>query len=355
MTRIAASLVIAVTLALAVNAAMLWGASPGGAAAPTPKATATGTPMPSAPPLPPGYIHLRVVDDFNRTGEEEPGEHGIAGAHFRAGCEDAFVELTTNMNGDYVGPATRDEGGRGFECFFLEREFGWLPTSPLALPVPPSWDANGPIRYFVHVLGPTVMELHAETILRGLPEPHVTFSRVAPPFTGTNVGCVESFAEGIGWTLIIVGSEQRDGCPSKGDRFSVIMNGVVVGTFPFLPGSTAPEELRFVAGGDSMRLDSADADGAEIGGLDCSVVRPHAGGLIPPSSAIYVLSDEARPGCGTPGKLVRFTKDGRPLEPLVPWYAGDQNGAIEFTDAAPRSIKPPNTGSAGLLPEVRVE
>lgn len=353
MTRIALSILVAVVSAGALAFGASRTAAPGAAATPKPAATSTATP--TATPLPPGFIHLRVVDDLNRTGGEEPGEHGIAGAHFRVGCEDAFVQLTTDLNGDYVGPASRDEGGRGHECFLLERNAGWLPISPLRLPIPSTAGLDAPVRFFVHVLGPTVMELHADVIVRGLPETNVKFSRAAPPFTGTNVGCVESFAEGIGVTLIIVGNDQRVGCPSKGDRFSVIMENQVVGTFVFEPRSIAPDELTFVAGGDSMRIVAADADGAQIDGANCAVVRRVGGGFTPPSFAIYVLSDEARSGCGAPGKLVRFTKGGRLLDPFVPWYAGGQNGRIEFTEASTSVITPPNTGSAGPLPGARAD
>lgn len=352
MARIALSILIVVASVGALAFAASRSAAPGAAA--TPKPTATGTPVPTATPLPAGYIHLRVVDDFNRTGVEEPGEHGIAGAHFRVGCEDAFVQLTTDAKGDYAGPAPRDEGGRGYECFLLERNAGWLPTSPLRLPIPSAAGLDAPVRFFVHVLGPTAMELHADVIVRGLPETNVKFSRTAPPFTGTNVGCVESFAEGIGVTLIIVGSDQRVGCPSKGNRFSVIMENQIVGTFPFEPGVTAPDELTFIAGGDSMRV-AAGADSAEIDGIACAIVRPTAVVLVPPANMFYILSDEARPGCGAPGKLARFKKGGRPLDPLVPWYAGDQNGRIELTEATTRVITPPNTGSAGLLPGARAD
>ena len=202
------------------------------------------------------------------------------------------------------------------------------------------------------------MEIHADVILRGLPDTNVSFSQAAPPFTGAGNGCVEPMNEGAGVTLLILGSDLRRECPSKGDRFSIVMEGQVVGTFPFLPGTIAPDELTFVAGGDSMLVAATEADGARIEGgtgAECAVVRPVGGSLTPPQNFIYVLSDEARPGCGTPGKLVRFTNGGRPLDPLVSWHAGAQNGGIEFTDAKPRVITPPNTGSAGLLPGARAD
>jgi hypothetical protein len=299
-------------------------------------------------------VHVRVVDDTNGNGREDPGERGIAGANVDAGCGDHFFLLTTNANGDAAG-APSHNSLLDHDCYYLQLRFGWFPVSPLSLQVlapPPPTTA---VMFFVHDLGPSVMELHGDVVVRGLPATNVTFSRAAPPFTGKNAGCVESFMQGSAATAIIVGSDQRAGCPSKGDKFSVIMEGQVVATFQFLPGEITPDEFTFVAGGDSMLAAAEHADGAQIDGADCAVVRPMSGGLTSPSNFIYVLSDEARAGCGTPGKLVRFTNGGRPLDPLIEWHAGAQNGGIDFTEALPHIITPPNTGSAGLLPGARAD
>jgi len=352
MARVSTSILLAFALALAA-ATFTWHiASPSAAA--TPKPTTTATPAPTATPLPPGYVHVRVVDDVNANGREDPGERGLGGANIEGGCSDGKTLATTDSNGDAIALLIPSDVAGGHECFQIQRRVGWLPVTSLTQQIPTA-GVTGPVRFFIHVFGSTVMELHGETFVRGLPAEDVTFSRTAPPFTGGTVGCIEAFREGIGWTLIVVGSDLRAGCPSKGDRFSVIMEDQIVGTFPFLPGTIAPDELTFVAGGDSMLVVAGGADGAQIDGADCAVVRHVGGGLTPPGNFIYVLSDEARAGCGTPGKLIRFTKNGRPLDPLVPWHAGAQNGGIEFTDAKPRVITPPSTGSAGLLPGARAD
>lgn len=352
MTRIAPWIVLAITAALVLAFGAWRSASPGAAA--TPKPAAAGTPAPTATPLPPGYVHVRVVDDVNGNGREDPGERGIAAANAYEGCGDHYLLFTTDANGDAVGRA-RDVGNRGYECFFLQPRFGWLPVSPLSLPVPTDVYRDFPVLFFVHDLGRTVMEIHGEAIVRGVPQDHVTFSREAPPFTNATVGCVESYMQDLLATVIVVGSDVRAGCPSKGDRFSVIMETQVAGTFTFEPGMSSPDEFTFVAGGDSMRIDTFTADGAEIDGMDCAVVRDVVHVPSAPSKLIAVLSDEVRPGCGVPGKLVRFTKDGRSLDPPVTWYAGDQNGLIEFTVAQTHIITPPSTGSAGLLPGARAD
>lgn len=149
MTRIALSIVIAAVMTFA--GASAWrSASPGVAA--TPKPAATGTAAPTATPLPPGYVHVRVVDDVNGNGREDPGERGIAGANVNEGCGDAFLMFTTDANGDAVGVPAHNSL-IDYDCYYLQPRFGWLPVSPLSLQVRASLLPTAPLMFFVHDLG----------------------------------------------------------------------------------------------------------------------------------------------------------------------------------------------------------
>jgi hypothetical protein len=156
---------------------------------------------------------------------------------------------------------------------------------------------------------------------------------------------------------MIAGGADRAGCPQLGDAVTLLADGEVGGMLVFAPGQSTSTDL--VVGGDSMRFwfepnefsggsDEPPVIAASVNSIDCAVVeniRTFGGGL-----AVYVLSDEARAGCGRPGDVVRFYRDGVLLEPELPWQAGWLSGPPDVVPAegASHTITPPNTGSAGL-------
>ena len=321
-------------------AAALSRAATASAQAPTPTVTAA-----------PGQLVAHVINDLNGDGVRQANEPGLAGWQLSQGCSDAILPMTTDATGTALG-------GNFDNCVRLERRFGWLPTSPetpsVVLP-------NGvdEVTFLVHDLGPGAMEISGEAIVAGLPAQSMTID-LAAPFAA----CEGSFLEPATWesraTIIVQGAGAKAGCPAQGATFTVLADGVSATTATFGAGNS--KQVEIVVGGDSMRMYGTFITGATIGGVACGVVVPPPEGAFVPEGyvRVFVLSEEARAGCGTAGKQVRFYIDGRAAEPLVPWVAGPLDTSPTFTvaDATPTvgpSASPtpqgvivaPNTGSGG--------
>jgi hypothetical protein len=67
-----------------------------------------------------------------------------------------------------------------------------------------------------------------------------------------------------------------------------------------------------------------EVDSARIEGRECAVVERHD--AFPVGMAVYVLSDEARPGCGRPGSTVRLYRNRAPLAPA--WWQPGVTGEV---------------------------
>jgi hypothetical protein len=322
----------------------LFAAAAAHAGDPTPAATMT--------PVAPDEVRIRVVSDFNRTGAFEPGESGIPDATVSRVCGDVIDML----------PATDSDGftTSGFPslgcALVLRREHGWLPITPLSLQ--PALGTSS-VEFFVHDLGDSVMEIAGDVMIDGVPPREASFNRVAPPFNGTNVGCVESivnvFAASTRATVIVVGADQRVDCPAPGNRFDVLLEGAVVGNFAFDAGSAISSS--FIVGPQSMQVtipfgsvkrapvdqvEVLDASG-NVTGRDCGVVRESPTAPAPPQVVVFILADAVRPGCGSPGRRVQFYRDGMSLDPVLDWVAGAA-GRIEVTARQQPPVVPPNTG-----------
>ena len=317
-------------------------------------ATPTPTPTPIATPFPPGATTLRVqiVNDLNGDGARDGGESGVAGWRVYLGCGDAFasteptdargVVATTLLNGYSHDGVTR-------VCAHIERPLGWLPTSPWwqTADIPNGAERN--ITFMVHDLGRNVMEAAVSVVVRGIPasDPHLT---LAPPFDR----CAERI-EGLPGLLIIVDGRGRTGCPSGGDALTILVDGQPAGTLTFAPGTRAFSLPTLVIGGDSMRFfvsagsesGTWEVDGARIDGHECAVVQRRE--AFPPGISIYVLSDEARPGCGRPGSTVRLYRNGAPLAPVLSWQPGWVAGDIAVALEGLHVITPPNTGDGAAM------
>lgn len=329
----AASLFAALTVVIAASGAA-------GASAPAPEATLT--------PLAANEIRLRVVNDLNADGAAQPDEPGIAGLRILGGCSDALSLYTTDGDGYATGSIYA-----AHECFRVTRDFGWLPTTPLALPIPAGVLEH---TFLLHDLRPSVMEVRGATIVNGMPGGNLEFSREAPPFTGNGEGCVERSDDRGDAVVFIIGERARPGCPTDGATFGLLLGGAPVGTFTFREGTNAA--TTFVVGPDSMRFYAADISSADVidragrvTGRDCAVIQPLSGFVPPGSVYVIVMPDELLPGCGAPGRMVRLLRDGAELVPFE-WAPGDAGPAFEVK---PRVVLP-NTGdgSSGLpaLPRI---
>lgn len=334
-------------------ALLAWLAAVGSAPAATPAFTGAATPTaaPEATATPdPSKLRVRVVNDLDRDGVVDPDEPGLAGWQLISACGDALSRAETDTEGyAYSYASTSAQYPGVIACVRIARPFGWLATSPVNLQVPDTIDRAVGVTFLVHDLGRTVMEASGEQIVAGLPAGNVQISREAPPFAGGGEGCVETFEPYGPRVLLIVGADVRPGCPTPGAAFDILMEGEVAASLAFVPGQQV--STAFVIRGDSMRFGGNSITSAQIDGLECGVVIPHSGGLTPPGSvSVYVLSAEVRAGCGTPGALVRFFREGRPLEPLVPWRAGTASYPEfpELNFAPEQVIVPPTTGNAGL-------
>ncbi len=120
----------------------------------------------------------------------------------------------------------------------------------------------------------------------------------------------------------------------------------------------------FVDDGDSMRfytsgafritaawvLDVASGTIAK----NCLVAQDLAGFVPSGSQRVFVLSSDVadRAGCGAAGRQVQFFSGDQRLAPVVEWRAGNVE-AVMFSAAPVVEMRPPDTGSAGLLPGAR--
>jgi hypothetical protein len=322
-----------------------------------PARASAGAPSPTSTPLPPGAtpVTIRVIHDLNMDGTAQPAEPGIEGIDAHASCTDALVILPRTDESGTIETSEQSFQGRVQQCYAIERPFGWLPTTPTFVRVDAPLGDPIEVVFLLHDLGRDTMEISSEVIVAGLPAqaPDVT---LAPPYADCSEMYVV-FANGTQTQAVtfVVSPAVRDGCPAAGSEVSVLVDGRFATLMPVQPGQRVAEPL--AVGGDSMRLYATDVDVARIDGVDCGVVVPVTGGLIPPDLVrVFVLSEELRPGCGVTGRPVRFFRDGAPLDPVIPWTAGQVDSAPEFTPAAQptstpvRPVLPPDTGN-GAAPD----
>ncbi len=329
--RTALLLVIAIVVSAAV---VQLGGARVSAQAPEPTSTRVAHPA----------IIIHVINDLNGDGIRQSSEPGLSGWNAYAGCSDAILQLgPTDGNGEFRWNAPFDQ------CFRLERQFGWLPTSPISVVARGAPGATVDIAFLVRDMGRNATEIGGEVIVAGLPAQSAKLT-VAAPFASCGAAFLEPGTAFSRRTMIVSGADFRSGCPAVGQPVTIPVDGAPARTLPFALGQS--QSTTFVVGGDSMRVFTTDADAARIDGKDCAVVIPLEGfALIPPGSVrIFVMSEEVRPGCGAPGRLVRFVLHDTPLDPLVPWRAGNVDERIDFT---PASLATP-TASATPTPRSRV-
>lgn len=331
---------------VALLALTILGRGTAAAGTPTPTATATAT------PLPPGTLRIVVFNDVNGDGLRDPDEPGFPNRRIFQGCGDAFVTLTTDANGEAFAETAFET------CFHLTREFGWLPTrNGVDVRVPAGWDTREPFLFGFHDLGRTVMELRGEAIAGGLPMEQGV-PGIEEPFRSCGHLWVESVSPVSTNTAVIVeGADTRAGCPRPGDLVVPSSHGVPQTpspSVPFAPGTTVTTS--WVDNGDSMRFYASYVSDAWV--LDpatatvtkhcATVLKMTGGGLTPPGLArVFVVSEQARPGCGAPGRTVRLFRDGQPLDPILEWRAGDVSQTLPDFELAPTTMSFPDTGAAG--------
>jgi len=302
----------------------------------TPSPTPTEAVAPTVTSVPGVYIDIQVVHDLNKDGLRQPEEPGVPDARLHGGCSDALSQAPATDGDGRTRLLVSAYQGRIQECITLEHRFGWLETTDPVLRLDfPAGEARTAL-FLIHDLGPDVMEVSGEPIVAGVPDPGATIT-LGAPFGG----CIERAAERRYPLLFIVGAA-RPGCPPAGTRVQLLLDGSPAGVISYEAGRASQD---LVARGDSMRIYGSYISAARIGNVDCAVIQPQAGGLIPPGLVrVFVLSEEVRAGCGAPGRLVRFYRNGMPLDPLVDWRAGPflYPDVPDFTPA--RAIVSPNTG-----------
>jgi hypothetical protein len=279
------------------------------AATATPSASPTATVAPTATPVPGTYIDIEVVLDLNKDGVRQPDEPGVSGARLHSGCSDALGQIAETDGNGKTQSRVWVYQGRIHECITLEHRFGWLETTNPVLRLDVPAGEQHTALFLIHDLGPDVMEVSGESILAGVPAPDAVIT-LGAPFGG----CLERAVERRYPLLVIVGAA-RPGCPAAGTLVQLLLDGSPTGTISYSRGQ-ATQDL--VARGDSMRLYGSFISAARIADVDCGVVQSMSGtgGLIPPGFVrVFVLSEEVRTGCGAPGRLVRFYRDGAPLDP----------------------------------------
>jgi hypothetical protein len=339
MRRILTALAAIVGAGAVAVAAMLL--APGAALAGDETATQppTETVEPTATAAPGTYIAIEVVHDLNKDGVRQASEPGVEGVSLHGGCSDAIIIITPT---DADGETQLDVSGylgRVDVCISLQHRFGWLsttdPTLQLGFPVGEQHTAV----FLVHDLGADVMEVYGEAILAGVPAPEAAIA-LSAPYTG----CVERHVERTFPLLFVVGSS-RSGCPGAGASLQVVLDGATANVLTYTPGGRPSADI--VARGDSMRMYGSNVTGGRINGVECAVIRPHTGALIPEGFVrVFILSEEVRAGCGAPGRTVRLYIDGVAQDPTFAWRAGQFNfpDVPEFRDAR-EVVSPPNTGS----------
>jgi len=336
-TALSATILAATLGAFAAAAPMLTFGTAGVAAA-TPSTTPTATAEPTATPVPGTYIDIEVVDDHNADGVRQPNEPGLAGAPLHGGCGDALSNIPGTGSDGKARLRVSPYNGRVRECITLEHHSGWLATTASTLQFDFPFGEQHTALFLVHDLGPDVMEIWGEPILSGVPAAPASIA-LGAPFGG----CIERSADRRFPLLYIVGAA-RPGCPAAGASVQLLLDGSPAGVVAYAAGRASRD---LVARGDSMRMYGSLITAARIAGVDCAVIQPFTGVLIPPGSVrVFVLSEEVRPGCGAPGRLVRFYRDGAPLDPTVPWRAGPfvYPDVPEFV---PAQVIAPNTGGGG--------
>lgn len=356
MHRLAAPTLVIAALALFGVAAL--------AATPTPMATLTPVASPTSAPTPPpaNTLRIRVFNDLNGDGEVGADEPGLPNWRVTGGCSDGIAALTTDSNGDIFVPQPSFDNAAGIlGCFRVDRPFGWLPTrNGVSARIPADWDTANPFIFGLHDLGRTVMELYGEVITAGLPAQQGD-PGIEAPYRACGHLLVESAGSVVTFSRVIVeGADTLAGCPRAGDRVVPSSDGVPPTPAPpvsFAPGSAVATS--WVSNGDSMRfysyairitaawvLDPASATIAR----DCLVARDLTGFVPQGSQRIFVLSDEARPGCGASGRQVQFFSGDQRLAPGLEWRAGDIGDLLfAFEPAHEVEIGLPDTGSAGLV------
>jgi hypothetical protein len=151
--------------------------------------------------------------------------------------------------------------------------------------------------------------------------------------------------------VIVESAATRAGCPTAGDQITPGLGGPGAAgpSLAFAPGTSA--EITWVDGGDSMRFYASDITDAWVldvasGRLtkNCAVIVSVSGGLTPPGFVrVFVLSDEVRPGCGAPGRMVRVVRGKTLLDPILAWQPGALAQSPSFTVLVPH-VTPPNAG-----------
>jgi hypothetical protein len=312
-TRIAVAAVALVALAVAPAAAHA--------------APATGG-EPTSTPIPAGRRVVSVVNDLNGDGVHQDSEPALPGWRLTLGCTDAVIGIETNAAGE-ASAGSPDQG----ECIRLNRPFGWLPTNPATTTVRVDAGVDD-VNFLVRDLGDHAMEITGEAIVRGLPAQSLAVTAAAP-----YESCVGSFLDVSSWyssaTVIVSDSAADASCPDPGSAVTVVLEGDTAAaiTVPFSPGQTVSRDL--VARGGAMRITGVSLTAAKIGGVECAVIlQPPPGAFLPGGIVTaFVLSEEVRAGCGAPGRLVEFYRDGRLLTPPIPWVAARPDEPIEFAFA----------------------
>jgi hypothetical protein len=334
-----ATILAATLAAFAVAAPLLTSDAPAAAAA-TPSATATATVEPTATPVLGTYIDIEVVDDLNIDGVRQPNEPGLAGAPLHGGCGDALNNIPVTGSDGKARLRVSPYNGRVLECVTLEHHAGWLVTTASVLRFDFPFGEQHTALFLVHDLGPDVMEIWGEPILAGVPAPAASIALAAP-----YGACIERPADRqFPFPLLFIIGVDRPGCPAAGASVQLLLDGSPAGVVAYAAGRASRD---LVAHGDSMRMYGHFITAARISGVDCAVIQPFNGILIPPGSVrVFVLSEEVRSGCGAPGRLVRFYRDGVPLDPMVPWRAGPFVYP-DVPDFVPAQVIAPNTGGGG--------
>lgn len=347
-----AALALALTAAGAL--ALIRAAPPVSAATPTatrtamPTRTATPVPVPTPRPLFGSEVRVHLINDLNGDGLIQNSEPGLPGWQFSVGCEDDLLSETTDANGETaVSPPT---------CMRFEPlPAGWLVTSPPTRRIVVAADAKE-VFILVHDFGADTMSVGVSLSVDGLPAKSPVLT-LAPPIEGClrytvdRATLYESAA-----TMVILASSAKAGCPAEGEAVNVLISGrPAQPALSFARGGWTFTPL--TVGGPSMLFYTYKGmDGATIDGVECGIVV-HAGLNGGPwehtpeedNASVYVVSEQTRPGCGAPGKLVEFRRNGVGLRPLIPWgteYMEDPG--LRPTSPVQR-ITPPNTGGGGAL------
>ena len=270
-----------------------------------------------------------------------------------AGCSDGRFVLTTDDQGYFVDRSLPADSPDSVSCYHVERPFGWLPTGRV---INFRISAGStPYPFTFRDLGRNVMEMSGEFIVSGLPAA-LGDPGVAKPHRDCGHSFLIFYTESeVQAAVIVDGADSQTGCFAPGDLVTPGDTGAPAGVpIPFEPGTSVG--TTFLSGEDSMRFHATDVSSASVldigaGRLteNCAVVIP-VDGFVPPGYArVFILPEKYRPGCGASGRLVRLYRDREPLEPTFEWRAGSTEMG-PFLLAPANVVRPPDTGSAGLVP-----